>query len=329
MPNWLRRGGQVIGDTLAVIGAASLPDDLANWVGILEAIRLDSELGRWLVVVAGLLLTLGLQLVSPTSKPKNDPPPAVHGVPELDTTPDGTFTPKDLHAVAQANSERVFLTNVQHVIDELAEARRVMFTGIDEGWWWDQSLDWHVWENVRESFRGQRGFTTAYNAARKAYDALIEVETMRLNFDRASRMDPMLGRYGRAMQNAVQKIDDADAALLLFLTQTDAPMPAQFDPPKAVADRLADLLRGAYSARDHVRHTSDRSVMAEATQEFTASALLAENLLRVEAPEYVADFQNAAQAPWALQGKAEVLRLMDDRLRVHSDIVKKLRERGI
>ena len=96
---------------------------------------------------------------------------------------------------------------------------------------------------------------------------------------------------------------------------------------EGTAERLADLLRRSYELRDRVRHTSERQVVFEPCQSFIDLGLDPENLLRDGAPEYASDFQDASRAPWALQGKAEVLKIMDARLRVHSEIVKKLRGR--
>jgi len=98
-------------------------------------------------------------------------------------------------------------------------------------------------------------------------------------------------------------------------------------PTDGTARRLADLLQKSYEDRDRVRHTSDRQAMFDASQSFIKLGNDAEKLLRDEAPEYASDFQEASRAPWALQGKAEVLKLMDARLKVHSEIVKKLRGR--
>jgi hypothetical protein len=96
---------------------------------------------------------------------------------------------------------------------------------------------------------------------------------------------------------------------------------------EGTAERLASLLQRSYEQRDRVRHASDRQVVFEACQSFIELGLDAEKLLRDDAPEYASDFQAASRAPWGLQGKTEVLRIMDARLRVHSEIVKRLRRR--
>ncbi len=94
-----------------------------------------------------------------------------------------------------------------------------------------------------------------------------------------------------------------------------------------IADRLATELKAGYAYRDKARMASGKGLLA-ACRGFTAWAVSSEKLVRDGATEYAADFQEASRAPWALMGKAEVLKAMDTRLRVQSEIVQKLRSRG-
>jgi hypothetical protein len=98
--------------------------------------------------------------------------------------------------------------------------------------------------------------------------------------------------------------------------------------PKGIADRLADLLRSAYSARDRVQNTTDRDAILDACQSFLTIELEAENLVKAKATEYAADFQQASRPPSASMNRAEILNLMDKRIRVHSEIIGKIRAEG-
>jgi hypothetical protein len=93
----------------------------------------------------------------------------------------------------------------------------------------------------------------------------------------------------------------------------------------STVDRLTDLLRDAHKARDEVRSTVDRDRIHAACNAFMEVGYEAEQLLKEAEPEYAADFQEAPRAPWSIQPRSEILDLMDRRIRVHSEIVRKLR----
>lgn len=90
-------------------------------------------------------------------------------------------------------------------------------------------------------------------------------------------------------------------------------------------DRLADRLKEAYAARDLVRSTTDQNVILDACQSFLTHEIEAENLVKEEKPEYAADFQQASRPPSAAMNRAEILELMNKRIRVHSEIIAKIR----
>jgi len=59
----LRIAGNVVGLVLTVIGLASIPDDLGTWADWLDPLKGDT--GRWLFVVAGIVVILAANVVLP------------------------------------------------------------------------------------------------------------------------------------------------------------------------------------------------------------------------------------------------------------------------
>lgn len=90
--------------------------------------------------------------------------------------------------------------------------------------------------------------------------------------------------------------------------------------------RLSRELQTGHALRDKARMARGEDLL-HACQDFIAWGLRIDELVGAEAPVYLVDLK-ATRAPWAIQGKAEALKNMDARLRVHSEIVKKLEGRG-
>jgi hypothetical protein len=97
--------------------------------------------------------------------------------------------------------------------------------------------------------------------------------------------------------------------------------------PPPFADRLAIELQKCFEHRRAARMAHDRQELFDASQRFSDWAIAVDEQVLEGAPEHFSDFQ-ASRAPWAMQGKAECLRNMDSRLRLHSELVKTLREGG-
>jgi hypothetical protein len=90
--------------------------------------------------------------------------------------------------------------------------------------------------------------------------------------------------------------------------------------------QLANELQTGFEIRYQARHAANREELFFATQAFTEWGLRVNELIRKNAPQYALDLPD--KAPWALQGKAQVLEIMDARLRAHAELVKRLEERG-
>lgn len=91
-----------------------------------------------------------------------------------------------------------------------------------------------------------------------------------------------------------------------------------------LAHTLSAMLRRGYEQRSKARTAGERNEVDEACRAFMDWSQAVDEVLLAGAPEYYADLQGT-RAPWALQGKDEVLVNMDARLNAHSEIVKKLR----
>jgi hypothetical protein len=95
-------------------------------------------------------------------------------------------------------------------------------------------------------------------------------------------------------------------------------------PATSVTERLTAELKEGYEIRHRTRMAKDREEMAQAVQEFIEWGGRVNQLVLDGATEHFSDFQNS-RSPWALQGKVEVLAIMDERLRLHSNLIKTLR----
>lgn len=90
--------------------------------------------------------------------------------------------------------------------------------------------------------------------------------------------------------------------------------------------RLAYELQAGFEIRDRARGAPNREEMFFASQAFIEWGLRVNVLIRNAEPQYVLDLPD--EAPWALQGKAQVLEIMDARLRAHAELIKQLEGRG-
>lgn len=90
-----------------------------------------------------------------------------------------------------------------------------------------------------------------------------------------------------------------------------------------LAAYLATELQTGHAIRDRARmaHTGSDELQ-KACQEFGVWALAVNEWVLAHAPIYYADLPQAA--PWAFVGKASALHLMDERLRAHTALAKKL-----
>lgn len=61
MAKWLRRAGHVVAALVAIIGLAGVPGDVRAWGSFFSS--LDSNLARWLLVLAGLTLLGAIQFL--------------------------------------------------------------------------------------------------------------------------------------------------------------------------------------------------------------------------------------------------------------------------
>jgi hypothetical protein len=122
-------------------------------------------------------------------------------------------------AAASRRHARVVRANVQLVIDELAEARRVISESLDDGWvFWDTALTWDNWDNVKTELAPEEGFHAAYNATRDAWQALRRVEINRLE-RRGEGSNPYEIKTweSRRIETALELAESAQAELLQFL----------------------------------------------------------------------------------------------------------------
>jgi hypothetical protein len=90
--------------------------------------------------------------------------------------------------------------------------------------------------------------------------------------------------------------------------------------------RLAAELQKGFELRDKARLAKDREELFQASQAFIEWGLRVNELLQKGAPQYFLDLPD--RAPWALQGKATVVEIMDARLRGHAELVKQLEGLG-
>ena len=203
-------------------GASAVVTGLAAWA--IDAF-VAMPLLVFVVVTGGLfiLLTAVLALTLPHVVNRIPPPPpratpVVASDPSL-TAPERPDLPmSELEATVIRNRERVVRSNVQNVLNELADNKKIINDAIrDYGDFWDTLFSFDVWNNVRDGLMPERGFHTAFNATRDAYHALFDAEALARNAN--ERRESILNWEQTRVTQTLDSIEEAERELVAFLSK--------------------------------------------------------------------------------------------------------------